>query len=60
MRTIAVPFVGRAASADTSSVAEKTRVLLSALLAALDRLVPPAHPGREAEPPPEWYRFPPF
>ena len=35
--------------------------VLRGLLAALDRLVPP--PGaipREPEPPPEWYKYPPF
>lgn len=60
MRTIAMPFVGQPAPAEVLSIRERARGLLQALLAAFDRLVPPHDPAREAGPPPEWYRFPPF
>jgi hypothetical protein len=35
------------------------RRLLRALWRTLDHLVPP-NPGRDIEPPPEFFRFPPF
>ena len=60
MRTIAIPFVGSTASRDIPAGYRKRRPLLSALLAALDRLVPPPDPARDTELPLEWYRFPPF
>ena len=60
MRTIASPFVGRAAPADAPSIRQRWSSFRRALLAALDRLVPPHNPAREPELPPEWYRFPPF
>jgi hypothetical protein len=34
--------------------------LLWRLLAALDRLVQPCDPAREPDPPPEWFKYPPF
>jgi hypothetical protein len=64
MRMIAIPFLGWAAPADASSMTEKLqalqRALRRALLAVLDRLVPPRAPTREPEPPPEWFKYPPF
>ena len=60
MRTIAIPFVGSTASRDVPAAYQRRRPLLRALLAALDRLVPPPDPNGAPEPPPEWYRFPPF
>ena len=40
--------------------AKGVRRVLRGLLTALDRLVPPADPAREPEPPPGWYEYPPF
>ena len=40
--------------------ANGVRRVLRGLLSALDRLVPPADPAREPEPPPGWYKYPPF
>jgi len=40
--------------------ANGARHVLRGLLAALDRLVPSPDPAREPEPPPEWYKYPPF
>jgi hypothetical protein len=60
MRAIAIPFVGWAPSGDALLVKERIRAVRQALLAALDRLVPPRDPSHQPEPPPEWYRFPPF
>ena len=60
MRTTAIPFAGSTASRDVPAAYRKRRPLLRALLAALDRLVPPLDPTRGTEPPLEWYRFPPF
>jgi hypothetical protein len=61
MRTTAIPFLGRPpAPAAIPSIRETVRALRRILLTALDRLVPPHDPGRDPQPPPEWYRFPPF
>ena len=60
MRAIAIPFVGQPVPADRSPAQKQRRPLLSVLLGLLDRLVPPHDPARPSEPPPEWYRFPPF
>jgi hypothetical protein len=60
MRATAIPFVGRAAPARIPSITQLSRALMQMLLAALDRLAPPRAPGGDAEPPPEYYRFPPF
>jgi hypothetical protein len=60
MRTTAIPFLGPPAPARIPSAKDGGRALLRMLLTALDRLVPPRNPSRAPEPPPEWYRFPPF
>ena len=60
MPAIAIPFVGRAAPRDALLVKERTWALRRVLLAALDRLVPPPDPAAAPEPPPEWYKYPPF
>ena len=60
MPAIALPFFGRAAPGDPLLVKERGRALRRALLAALDRLIPPPDPAREPGPPPEWYKYPPF
>jgi hypothetical protein len=60
MRAITIPFVGRPAPADALLAKERTWALRRVLLAALDRLAPPPDLDREPEPPPEWYKYPPF
>ena len=61
MRATAIPFVGHeAAPAAIPAIAETGRALRLMLMTALDRLVPPHNPTRAPDPPPEWYRFPPF
>ena len=60
MRAIAIPFVNQPTPAEVPSARQRMRALARVILAAFDSFVPPHDPGRETEPPPEWYRFPPF
>ena len=60
MRTIAIPFVGWAAPGDALLLKERAGALRRALVAALDRLVPPPDLARNTELPPEWFKYPPI
>jgi len=60
MSAAAIPFDRRTAPLDAVRARNTRRLLVRWLLAVLDRLVPPHDPARKAEPPPEWYKYPPF
>ena len=60
MSVVATGFA-RAANPRRASYSDGARRVLRGLLAAFDRLVPPPDAiPREPEPPPEWYKYPPF
>jgi hypothetical protein len=47
-------------SGDAAGLAKAMRRVMRRAMAALDRLLPPDRVGRRAEPPPEWFMYPPF
>lgn len=60
MRAIAIPFVDQAKPITAPSSQHRLRALMRVVLVAFDSFVPPHDPARDPDPPPEWYRFPPF
>ena len=48
------------ASGDGAELASAMRRVMRRAMAALERLLPPDRVGRHAEPPPEWFMYPPF
>jgi len=60
MRAIAIPFVSQPKATAAPSIQHGVHALVRIVLVAFDSFVPPHDPAREPDPPPEWYRFPPF
>jgi hypothetical protein len=57
---VTVTFVGGPAGRPWDRWAAAARRLPQALVGLLGRLAPPCRPGREADLPPEWFKYPPL